>query len=166
MNSCIPEENCSVQYHYIEKVMEMALALGKGIWGACMDIEFAFSNQSMHISELSLLAFSLNNNVFINSSLTFGAGSSCFIFEKVSCILQWVVTNETGCHWISHFLEDFPLLGRNYVSLLEFIQNFYDIMPDIGMPKAISKALGPTQLLEYLDLLDFNKHLLGISEAK
>ena len=32
VNSCIPESNASLQYHYIEEVIEMGLALGAVLW--------------------------------------------------------------------------------------------------------------------------------------
>ena len=34
--SCIPDENYSAQYHYINEVIELALNLGEGILGACV----------------------------------------------------------------------------------------------------------------------------------
>ena len=106
--------------------------------------------------ELSLLAFTLNRKIYINACLLFGAGSSCLIFERVAGALQWIITNKTGCSWISHFLDDFPLLHKTCSSLQIFVDQFYRIMKDIGMPIAIEKTLGPTQILKYLGLiLDF-----------
>ena len=167
VNSCIPDEHCMVQYHYIDEVIELALALGEGIWGARIDILFAFRNQTMLETELPILAFTLNGKIYINACLPFGAGSSCFIFETVAGALQWVITNETGCSWLSHFLDDFPLLPKTCFSLQKFVNSFYRIMEDIGMPIAIEKTLGPTQILEYLRLiLDFVNQLMGIPEKK
>ena len=167
VNSCIPESHCSVQYHYMDEVIEMGIALGKGIFAARVDVAFAFRNQPMHISQLRFLAFSLGNKVYINSSLPFGAGSSCFIWEKIAECLQWVVSNETGCYWISHFLDDFPLLHRTSMSLTKFVHEFYKIMEHIGMPVAVEKTLGPAQIIEYLGLLlDFLNQTIGIPEKK
>ena len=48
VNSCIPEHNSTVRYHHIDKVIEMALAIGTCVKGARCDIEAAFCHQSMH----------------------------------------------------------------------------------------------------------------------
>ena len=71
-----------------------------------------------------------------------------------------------GIFWISHFL-DYSLLERTYATLEDFMQSFYDIMADIGMPVAIHKTLGPTQVLEYLGLiLNFILQTIQIPEKK
>ena len=167
VNSCIPEENSSVQYHHIDEVINMAIAIGVCARGARCDIETAFRHQSMHESQLFLLGFTFQGKFYINSSLPFGAASSCAIFEKVATALQWIVTNETGRTLISHFLDDFPLLGRSNEDVSLFITQFYRIMERIGMPVAKEKTLGPTALLEYLGLiLNFVTQCLEIPEKK
>ena len=124
-------------------------------------------NQPMRLDQLHLLAFSLNGKIYINSSLPFGATSSCLIFEKVATALQWIVTHETGNSWISHFLDDFPLLGLSHQEVQQFIDEFCAIMQDIGMPVAEDKTLGPTQILEYLGLiLNFAMQTVEIPDKK
>ena len=167
INSCIPEENSSVQYSYIEDVIDMAIQLGPGIWGGRIDILHAFRNARMHPSEIPYLAFSLKGKTFLNVALAFGAASSCAIFERISHCLEWIVSNETNCKWISHFLDNFPLLHKSREGLKNFMNEFYRIMSEIGMPVAIEKTLGPTQVLEYLGLLlDFINQTIGIPEKK
>ena len=62
INSCIPEENFTVQYHRIDEVIEMALAIGTCVKGALCNIEAAFHHQSMHFSQLFLLGFTFKGN--------------------------------------------------------------------------------------------------------
>ena len=150
VNSCIPPSNASVQYHYIDEVMEMALKLGTATWGARIDIKHAFRNQPMHKDDLHLLGFTFMGKHYINSSLPFGAASSCLIFEWVASALQWIITDQTGITTISHFLDDFPMLRQSEPQLKQFMLQFMHIMKDIGMPIADDKTLGPTQILEYL----------------
>ena len=57
VNSCIPEENTTVQYHHIDEVIEMGIALGKNLWVAQIDLEMAFRNQPMSFSQLPLFSF-------------------------------------------------------------------------------------------------------------
>ena len=167
VNSCIPEENSSVKYKYIEDVIDMALHLGPGIWSARIDILHAFLNASMAESEIGVLAFSLNGKTYLNVALAFGASSSCAIFKKIATCLEFIVSNETQIPWISHFLDDFPLLRKTRELLIQFMSDFYRIMAEINMPVAVDKTLGPTQILEYLGLvLDFINQTIGIPEKK
>ena len=113
VNACIPEENSSVEYHYIDEVIRIAITIGTGCWSTRINVESTFRQQPMSERMLPYLVFTLNGNIYINASLPFGAASSCLIFEKVAGTLQWIVKNKMGCHWISHFLDDFPLLGKS-----------------------------------------------------
>ena len=121
----------------------------------------------MKLSQLRLLGFTFNGKHYINSTLPFGASSSCLIFEKVARIFQWITINETKNSNISHYLDDFPLFADSMENLVIFMNQFYDIMKRIGMPVAKGKTLGPTQLLEYLGLLiDMLNQCVGIPEKK
>ena len=147
--------------------MEMALKLGTGTWGTCIDVKHAFWNQPMHKDDLHLLGFTFRGKHYINSSLPFGTASSCFIFEKVASALQWIITDQMGIATISHFLDDFPMLRQSEPQLKQFMAQFTGIMSDIGIPIADDKTLGPTQILEYLGLvLNFQAQILTIPQAK
>ena len=118
-------------------------------------------------SEIGVLAFSLNGKTYLNVTLAFGASSSCAIFEKIATCLEFIVSNETQIPWISHFLDDFPLLQKTRELLIQFMSDFYRIMAEINMPVAVDKTLGPTQILEYLGLvLDFINQTISIPEKK
>ena len=79
-----------------------------------MDIVHAFRNLMIQVQDIQFLAFMLNGKIYLNISLPFGAALSCCIFEKVAILLQWIVTNKTGRDTISHYLDDFPLLGASW----------------------------------------------------
>ena len=153
VNRSIPPEESSVQYHYIGELIEMAIRLGKDIWGCTVDFSHAFRNLGVILADLQLLGFTLDGKYYLNSSVPFGAASSCLIFERVATVLQWIVTSETGWRWISHYLDDFPMLAKTREGLVEQIEKYLALMKRIGMPVAEDKMLGPTQFLEYLGLL-------------
>ena len=44
VNACIPPENSSVKYHYLEEVIQMALSIGISCVAAKIDIQHAFRN--------------------------------------------------------------------------------------------------------------------------
>ena len=167
VNSCIPEESFSVQYHHISEVIDMVLAISVCPRAACCDIEMAFHHQSIHFSQLFLLGFTFQGKFYINCTLPFGAASSCAIFEKVACTLQWIITNETGRVLLSLFLNTFPLLELSHEDVCFFIMDFYRIMEQIRMPAAKEKTLGLTEMLKYLGLiLNFVAQTVGIPEKK
>ena len=167
MNDAIPENYSKVNYAHIDEVIDIALRLGKCAAGSRLDIRSAFKNLPLNFRSLRFTAFTLCGRIYISSSLPFGSASSCFIFEKVSTLVQWVVTNETARTELSHYLDDFPLLGRSIEDTRIFMNQFTHIVTRIGLPIAHDKTIGPTTCLEYLGmLLDFKEQVLGIPEKK
>ena len=121
----------------------------------------------IHPDEIRILAFSLNGKIYINVCLPFGAASSCKIFEAVATLLEWIVKHHACRSAMSHYLDDFPLLGKSYSDAEHFKVQFICIMEEIGMPIAHSKTIGPCIILEFLGmLLDFYNQMLGIPEKK
>ena len=125
INSCIPADNASVQYEYIDRVIEILLDLGPSAWGSRIDLRSAYRNLAMRESQLPLLAFTFRGKIYINCTLPFGASSSCLIFERVARSFQWIVTNETRNTNLSHYLDDFPLFGHTRRDLELFMQQFF-----------------------------------------
>ena len=167
VNDCIPIENAEVKYSSINDVIAMAVEIGVHAYAARIDISSAFRNLPMALSELPYLGFTLCGKFYINSSLPFGASSSCQLFEKVACLLEWIVKHHTGCSYISHFLDDFPLLHVSRWRLRKLMDSFIHIVETIGFPIAHKKTLGPASLIDYLGLsLNFHQQLIGIPENK
>ena len=167
INDCIPPEEARVQYQHIDEVIDIALRLGTETRGACVDIRHAFRNLPLRFDQLRYMGLSLNNKIYINSSVPFGAASSCLIFEKSARLIQWIVTNETSRSEISHYLDNFPLLATSVEDVQVFINQFIFILTKIGMPVAEDKTIGPTFCLEYLGLLlNFKLQVLEIPERK
>lgn len=142
INANIPPENSKVQYRSLEEVIECGLRYGPSTWAARMDIESAFRNLPIHPDDLYALGFSLRGQFYINSSLPFGAASSCNIFEKVASAVGWMVQDaNTDEGWLSHYLGNFPLLAPSETELQAFMSTFSDICNDIGLPVAPDKTL-------------------------
>ena len=77
INDCIPEVNAKVQYHHINKVINLALAMGLTMCRAQVDIKHTFQNLPMHPNNIQFLSFMLNGKIYLNSLLPFGTDSSC-----------------------------------------------------------------------------------------
>ena len=132
VNDAIPDSYSKVKYRQIDEVIDIALRIGPQTPGSRIDIRHAFRNLGISERSLKFLAFTLNGKIYLNSSVPFGSASSCFVFEKCSEIIQWIVTNETLRDKISHFLDDFPLLGRSVEDTRIFMTQFIHIVTTIG----------------------------------
>ena len=125
VNVCIPQSNSYVQYHYIDKVIDMALHIGSSAIVTRVDFLHAFRNLSVHLVDLGVLGFTLDGKYYINTSVPFGAASSCLIFEKVASLIEWIVANETSRETPSHYLDDFLLLARSMIEAQKFLQEYH-----------------------------------------
>ena len=96
----------------------------------------AFRNVPMAKEDLRFLGFTWKGKYYINSSMAFGSASSCKIFERIASVLQWIVTDRTAWEWISHYLDDFPMLGKSKQALQKQIEDYMALMHMIGMPVA------------------------------
>ena len=167
INDCIPPCNSRVRYHSIDDVIDITLRLGQNATGSRVDIAHAFRNLAVRDQDIRFLAFMLNRKIYFNVSFPFVVASSCCIFEKVATLLQWIVTNKTGRDTISHYLDDFPLLGTSWEDTQIFVEQFYDIIAHVRMPIAKHKTIGPTFCLLYLGLLvNFRDQVISIPQDK
>ena len=141
--------------------------MGVSTKGSRIDVEAAFSNLGVHPDEIRFLAFTLNGKIYLNVSLPFGTASSCQIFEKVATIVEWIVKYHTAIDEMSHYLDDFPLLGYSHSNTQQFMDIFINIVSKIGLLVVHHKTIGPCVILEFLGmLLDFFHQTLGITEKK
>ena len=167
INTCIPERNSAVHYKHINELINIALQMGVSTKGSCIDVEAAFHNLGVHPDEIRFLAFTLNGKIYLNVSLPFSAASSCQIFEKVATLVEWIVKYHTARDEMSHYLDNFPLLGYSHSDTQQFMDSFINIVSEIGLPVAHHKTIGPCVILEFLGmLLDFFHQTLGIPEKK
>ena len=82
--------------------------------------------------DLPFLAFTWLGKIYINASMAFGSTSSCKIFKHVASVLQWIVTHITHWKWISHYLDDFPMLAKTKPDLFKQIERYLALMKKIG----------------------------------
>ena len=75
------------------------------------------------------------------------------------------MVHKTGREYISHYLDDFPLLGELDEDPQAFLNDFLAIMAQIGMAIAGNKTIGPTPFLVYLGmLLNFIQQVIAIPD--
>ena len=100
VNACIPPENSTMQYEYIDKAISLAMTIGEVAVAVRLDVKHAFRNLPLHVSQIRVLAFTLERLIYLNVTLPFGGTSSCLIFEKVAGLFQWIVVAKTDISWI------------------------------------------------------------------
>ena len=96
VNANIPDCHAKVSYQKFDVIVQLGLKHGPGCYAGKMDFDAAFRNIPLHLNDLPLLGFTLDDLYFINSSMAFGARSSCKIFEEFVISVQWILDNETN----------------------------------------------------------------------
>ena len=86
VNGCISDVASSVKYKSVQDVIEMCLK-DELTWGVHFDIQHAFRNLPVSLRDIHYLAFSWQGKVYLNSSIPFGARSSCKIFNDIADLL-------------------------------------------------------------------------------
>ena len=111
VNSNIPVEYSAVKYDSIDDVISLIQKFGKGALMAKSDIKDAFRIMPVNPDDYHLLGFTWENRYYYERCLSMGASSSCNIFEKLSCALQWYMLNKYNAAGMSHILVDFFFIG-------------------------------------------------------
>ena len=132
-----------------------------------MDFDVAFRNIPIHLNDLPLLGFTLDDLYFINSTMAFGARSSCKIFEEFATSIQWILDNETNSTNSSHYLDDFIMVHTSSAVCAYYMSKLQDICDFIGAPLSPDKMVGPMQIIKFLGLtLNFLKQVVQIPLEK
>ena len=126
-----------------------------------------FRNIPIHLNNQPLLGFMLDDLYFINSSMAFGARSSCKIFEEFTTSVQWILDNETNLTNSSHYLDDFIMVPASSAICAYYMSTLQDICNFIGAPLSPDKMVGPMQIINFLGLmLNFQKQVVQIPLEK
>ena len=167
VNANIPDENAKVSYQKFDVVIQLGLKHGPGWYAGKMDFDAAFCNSPIHLQDLPLLGFMLDDLYFINSTLAFGARSSCKIFEEFATTVQWILDQETSSANSSHYLDDFIMVHASHKTCAYYMTKLQEICSFIGTPLSPEKTQGPFQIITFLGLtLNFLKQVVQIPLKK
>ena len=163
VNANIPNVNAKVTYQKFDVVVQLGLKHGPGCYAGKMDFDVAFRNIPIHPQDLPLLGFTLDDLYFINSTLAFGARSSCKIFEEFANTVQWILDHEMGSANTLHYLDDFIMVHASRNTCASYMAKLQEICSFIGAPLSPDKTQGPLQIITYLGLkLNFLKQVVQI----
>ena len=152
VNSNIPEDFKKVSYSSIESAIRMIQNLGPKTFMAKSDIQSAFTLVPIAPSDYHLLGFQWRNKYFYYTTLPQGAGSSCFIFERIATAIHWILSHKYGMENVIHYLDDFLFMHPTAQGCNDMLQTFHKICNDIGVPINQNKTEGPSSKITFLGI--------------
>ena len=126
-------------------------SLGPHAFLAKLDIKSAFTICPVRKKDWSLLGCKWDGKYYVYPVLPFGARSSPHIFNSLADLIHWIL-EQKKCNPL-HYLDDYFIahLGRSVCQ--HFFQVAIDIFNELGVPLALDKLEGPTQVLKYLGII-------------
>ena len=153
VNANIPDKEAAVTYTKFDEVIRLALKHGKSAAASKVDFDAAFRFFPIHLNDLFLLGFTLDGKFYINCAMAFRSRSSCKIFEEFACAIQWCLEQVTASKDLSHYLDDFIMIHRDFSTCLWYKLLMQDLCSEIGAPLSAKKTVGPVHIISFLSLL-------------
>ena len=152
INDGISEELASLSYVTIDEVINKILQVGQGTTMAKTDVKSAFRIVPIHPGDRWLLGLEWEGSRFVDTTLPFGLRSAPKIFNAIADAAQFISTYE-GIHYMTHYLDDFLILGQTEGECEEGLVLFQKICKKLGIPLAPEKTEGPSTTLEFLGII-------------
>ena len=167
VNANIPDSEAKVVYQMFDLAVKLWLHHGENVFTGKCDFDAAFRNLPIKFSNLILLSFTLDDLYYINSSMAFGAKSSCKIFEEFACSVQWIWEQETRSHDVSHYLDNFIMIHKFKHIYKWYMNKLQEICEFIGAPLSPDKTEGLVQIIKFLGLIiNFVRQVIEIPDDK
>lgn len=152
VNSSIPKKNKEVKYSSIQDAIAIIQQLGKGAQMGKSDLASAYTQVPIHPDDYKFLGFKWKNNYYYYKTLPQGAASSCFIFQRISTAIKWILQQKYEVHHTIHYLDDYLFLAPTSDECLKSMQTFHQVCEEIGFPVNPEKTEGPTPCLTFLGI--------------
>ncbi|XP_053388195.1 uncharacterized protein LOC128551371 [Mercenaria mercenaria] len=152
VNDYIDPQYSHVKYSSFDNAVKMVQTIGKSAFMAKADISSAFNLCPIWPGDFDLLGIKSCEGYWVQKTLPQGASCSCFIFEKFSTFLQWLVSYEANCNNFDHLLDDFFMVNSNYTSCKFLMQSFESVCSALNVPLSEDKWVGPVQIITFLGL--------------
>ena len=116
------------------------------------DVKSTFRIVPIHPGDRWLLGLEWEGSRFVDTTLPFGLRSAPKIFNAIADAAQFISTYE-GIHYMTHYLDDFLILGQTEGECEEGLVLFQKICKKLGIPLAPEKTEGPSTTLEFLGII-------------
>ena len=152
INANIPDSQVIVSYAPFDRAIQICQSLGQSCHISKMDNDSAFRIFPISGLDLHLLGFILENEFYINSSMAFGARSSCRIFETFATAMEWALIQRSGWCTCIHYLDDFFLARGTYPECTAFMDTFQKLCDYVGAQLSPAKTERPYTKFTFLNL--------------
>ena len=152
VNHNIPKSSTNVQYESMADAIQNIQNCSPGAYMAKSDIANAFRIVPLHPSQYHLTGFSWEQQYYYDKCLPQGCSSSCKIFEAVSTALKWIMNHKLGTANIVKVLDDFLFVAESEQECAYALRKFIFLCEELGIPLAMNKTTGPTQILTFLGI--------------
>lgn len=144
VNDSIADEQASVSYETLDRVVELVQTVGRHALLAKVDIENAFRIIPVAPADRHLLGFKVDDLFYFDKCLPMGCRSSCAIFESFSNAVQWVAINKLNIPFVTHILDDFILISPNDPAAADLnLSAFLQFCDQCKIPIKHSKTVRP-----------------------
>lgn len=167
VNDFIDPALCTVQYTSFDEAVHLVQDLGRQCKLFKSDIKSAYRLIPINPSDFELLGFCFENQFYFDKALPFGASISCITFERFARFLEFCTKLKLQSAKLIHYLDDFLGGDKTLELCAQALNIFQQTMSELGVPLALEKTEGPTEVLVFLGLeLDSNKMVVRIPLEK
>lgn len=153
INDFISEEDSTVHYTRFDTAVNFMRDLGQGALLGKLDVKGAFRILPISPRDFELLGFRLDGCYFVDKCLPMGLSRSCQLFEAFSTFLEWQLRKMVQGSYVTHYLDDFLILGPPGNTLCRRTMGaFMSLCDSLGIPLADEKTEGPVSTLVFLGL--------------
>ena len=167
VNDSIDKQVCSMKYVSVRDVANTAVALGRGVLIAKIDIKAAYRLVPVNPQDRLWLATKWDGGMYIDCMLPFGLRSAPKIFNALADALEWVVAKE-GVEHIYHYLDDYAMVGPpDSAACQRYLDTMTRVCSDLGIPLAPEKQEGPSTIITFLGIeIDTVRQRLQLPKEK
>ena len=159
VNAHISPSDYSLHYITVDNAISIIQKLGQGCFMSRLDIKSAFRNIPVHPADWELLGKKWQGLYYFDTVLPFGLRSAPYLFDHLSCMVEWVIKTKIGVANVIHILDDFFFVSKPPRSVcFTALCNILCLFTELDIPVAPGKTFPPTTSLEFMGvLLDSNK---------
>ena len=156
INLNIPKSHTTVAYQSLEDAIDILNELYESTasppFMAKSDIRDAFRLIPIHPSDYHLLGFSWAGAFYYDKALPMGCASACFIFEKFSDALAYILKRKYRASSTVKVLDDFLFISADSMSCNKSYSDFIHLCEILNVPLAPAKSVPPTNRLVFLGI--------------
>ena len=165
-NAGIPDGAAKVSYASIKDAIDIVKQY-ECAFMAKADIKDAYRNLPISVDSQWLVGFKLDGATYHDLRIPMGARSSCFIFERFSGALKYILHNTYKVKHIVKLLDDFLFIGETKQECQMGLDAFLHLCNWINLPVAHDKTIEPNTKVTFLGIdLDSANNVASIPREK